>query len=152
MFWRFRISKSYQYSTIVKIFENARRSHLFWTHQISTKNNKMSSTFLMSSSVESFGIGFLKWGDIKQAYFLRMFPNCFFVFLKYVCDNFGVHGSRFCWFVGSSTNDPKSIGICLGTLISNFGIIKTPTSPGNTIKILETNQKTPKLLSPTEPL
>ena len=51
----------------------------------------------------------------------------FSCFLKCFCDKFGVHGSRFGRFFGSSTNGPKNIGICPGTLVNHFGIIKTQT-------------------------
>ena len=54
-----------------------------------------------------------------------MFPY-FLVFLKYFCDKYGVRGSRFSRFVGRSKNVPKSIAIDQESIISNWGIIKTP--------------------------
>ena len=62
-----------------------------------------------------------------------MFPLCFEVFLQWK------RGPRVnIWSIlGSSKNDPKSIAICLGTLINHFGIIKTPKNPKNTVNNLE---------------
>ena len=54
---------------------------------------------------------------------------CFVPFLKYFRDKDRVHGSKFGENSGSSPNDPKGIGICPGTLISHFGVIKTLKTP-----------------------
>ena len=45
-----------------------------------------------------------------------------------------MQGARFGKQSGSSKNDPKSIGICPGTLISHYGIIKAPKVRTNIIK------------------
>ena len=49
--------------------------------------------------------------------------------LKHFGDKYGVQGARFGDLFGSSRNRPKSLGMCPGTLISHFGIIKAPKIP-----------------------
>ena len=68
---------------------------------------------------------------------------------KYFGDKYGMHGSTFGRFVGSSRNHPKSIGIHQEALISHFGIIKNPQ---NTIKDYQKHWKTLKIFSPISPI
>ena len=49
---------------------------------------------------------------------------------------------------GSSRNHPKSIGIDQESIISHFGIIKTPNCHSNTIKKPGKTQKSPNFLPP----
>ena len=55
-------------------------------------------------------------------------------FLKYFGDKYGVRGSRFGRFFGSSRNHPKSIAIDPGVRISYFGVIETQTKQIDTLK------------------
>ena len=76
-----------------------------------------------------------------------MFQGChniFLYFVKYFADKYGVRGSRFGWFLGSSRNHPKSIATCAGIKISNFEIIKTSPTPHNYNEKLKQTKQSPK--------
>ena len=70
--------------------------------------------------------------DSQLWYFPRT-PPYFLVFVqKENGDKYWVRGSRFGHIFGRSTNVLKSIAIDQESLISHFGIIKTPRIPGIT--------------------
>ena len=60
----------------------------------------------------------------------NMFITRFHIFLyrlKYFCNKQGARGWIFGHFFGSFKNNPKNVGIHPESLISHFGIIKTPS-------------------------
>ena len=58
----------------------------------------------------------------------RTFPN-FLVFLRYLCDEYGVRDSICGHICGRSKIVPKSIAIDQESSIRHFGIIKNPKTP-----------------------
>ena len=72
-----------------------------------------------------------------------MFPQFPRDCLKHFYMNKDMERSKFCERVRSSRNHPNSIGIHQESLISNLGIIKTPSYH----KILLTNQESTKHLN-----
>ena len=78
---------------------------------------------LMSGSFQHFGISeMLKY--VKLILFKE--ATIFLVFFEVSLHNKKVKLLIFGRILESSKNDPKSIGICPGTLISHFGIIENP--------------------------
>ena len=67
-------------------------------------------------------------------------PHIFLYSLKYFGDEYGVRGSTFGQFFGSSRSHVKSIAICPRIRVSHFGIIKTPKKLRNTLYNKEQNK------------
>ena len=69
-----------------------------------------------------------------------MSPSFVMYFVRYFGDKYGVRGSRFGIIFGRSKNVPKSIAIDQESLISDFGIIKTPKNHKNYFRNQENQQ------------
>ena len=68
------------------------------------------------------------------------FGRCFLYLSNCFVINKGLQGAIFGEHFGSFKNDPKSIAICLGTLISHVGIIKTLKKPKMHYKTKKNNE------------
>ena len=125
---------------ISKLFKKFRRQNesqevprlrlfMIWSYYHILKSNKKTEGAQKKNEVRYTGLPkilIFRFSDFQNSYIPKIIPHVFLIFPKGFDDNREGYGSRFWRNFGSSRNHLKSIGIWPGTLISHFGIIKTP--------------------------